>query len=541
MSKKPALLALFTLLAVAAVPLPAQVGQTGAWVPDISVNSELERYLRILQVGGVVPLYPWSLRGFSPAELDRFAPIDTAHPWAGRYPLHADTAGGVRVKLIRPESRLIYNSAFPYGYNDGAVWAGRGITAVMQAGLIARYGPVSLQVAPIAFWAQNRHFDLVPNRLTGRRAFADPISPGNIDLPQRFGDEAYGRVDLGQSFLRVDLRGATMGVSTANQQWGPALQHPVVLGNNAAGFPHAYVGTSSPVSIGIGRVHGRLVWGRLGQSEYSSVGGTDATRFMAGAVGIFTPRGIDGLEVGVARFYHMPWDSLGRRALKPLESFTKINLPVMHGSVDDNRTDRANQIASVFARWIVPNSGMEIYGEFGREDHNWDFGDFILQPDHISAYTIGFQKHLRWFAPQFISVRGEVMNSLQTHIAQERPQSPFYWHGIIRQGHTQRGQLLGSGAGYSGGGSVLAADAYNESGRWTLEWSRTRVHEAGRLIIPRADSRASGVMHSLGAEVLWFRGPVDLQGGMRVVYNLSQYFASNAVGFNANLGMRLGF
>ena len=35
------------------------------------------------------------------------------------------------------------------------------------------------------------------------------------------------------------MRGFTAGVSTANQQWGPSADLPLLLGTNAAGFPHA--------------------------------------------------------------------------------------------------------------------------------------------------------------------------------------------------------------------------------------------------------------------------------------------------------------
>src|SRR5690606_39168707 len=100
----------------------------------------------------------------------------------------------------------------------------------LQGGVAARYGPVSLTLAPLFFWAQNRGFDLLPNGRSGRLAFADPVSPGSIDLPQRFGDSPYARLDPGQSTLRVDLPFLAAGVSTADQYWGPALVHPLVLG-----------------------------------------------------------------------------------------------------------------------------------------------------------------------------------------------------------------------------------------------------------------------------------------------------------------------
>ncbi|HEX8360753.1 MAG TPA: hypothetical protein VF613_11615, partial [Longimicrobium sp.] len=57
--------------------------------PDLRLEataaSDAEGYLRTLQVAGMAPLYPWSLRSFSPGEIDRLAPTHRAHPWAARF------------------------------------------------------------------------------------------------------------------------------------------------------------------------------------------------------------------------------------------------------------------------------------------------------------------------------------------------------------------------------------------------------------------------------------------------------------------------
>src|SRR5581483_7717213 len=96
-------------------------------------------------------------------------------------------------------------------------------------------------------------------------------------------------------------------LSTADQWWGPAIENPLILSNNAPGFLHLSIGTSTPVNIGIGRVHGRVVWGRLEQSAYSPDQGPDSLRFMSGLVAEFMPRGVPGLELGAARFFNSPW------------------------------------------------------------------------------------------------------------------------------------------------------------------------------------------------------------------------------------------
>ena len=64
--------------------------------------------------------------------------------------------------------RAIYNTAFPNGYNDGALWAGRGGTVSATAGFALRWGALSVRVEPMVFWAENRSFALMPNGLFGR-------------------------------------------------------------------------------------------------------------------------------------------------------------------------------------------------------------------------------------------------------------------------------------------------------------------------------------------------------------------------------------
>jgi hypothetical protein len=513
---------------------------------EVFVGSEMESYLRFLQSEGSAGVYPWSIRGLSPQEVERIAPADTLHPWAHRYRLRDRPGGGLRLGLISPDAAMIFNSAFPYGANNGPVWAGRGITGAVRAGFYARWGPASLVVAPLAFHATNAEFDLVPTGRQGRLAFADGRFPSQIDLPQRFGDAPYARVDPGQSTLRLDVPVLTLGVSTANQHWGPASEHPILLGNNAPGFLHAFAGTSAPLDLWLGRVHGRIVWGRLEQSPYSVVEGPLSRRFMSGLVGVFTPRGVAGLEIGGARFFHQKWPEDGLNAtdlLKPFEGLLKENLrhredPVIPG---EPTTDPDNQLASIFFRWAPPASGFEIYGEYGREDHSWNLRDLILAPDYTGGYMLGFRRLWRRSPREWIALRGELLDLQIGHLARVRASTPFYIHAWNRQGHTHHGQIIGSAAGYGGAGSLLAADRYHPGGRWTLAWRRAVRMDRGVVAgAQNSDQRAVDVMHSLGLETLVFRGRFALSAGVEGVHSLNRNFDSNRFNLNATLGVRAG-
>lgn len=523
--------------ALAALALALDAGGLGAQgrLGGVFVNSEAENYLRDLQVAGAVPLYPWSIRGFSPREQDRLAPPEGVHPWAARFPHDS-----VRPSLeeLAPELRVTMNSAFPYGSNDGAVWAGRGITGAVRAGLRARRGAFSLTLAPEAFWTQNSSFPLlkVPAR-PGQLIYADPRSL-DIDLPQRPGDGGYGRLDPGQSTARMDTRAVTLGVSTANQHWGPASEYPVLLGNNAGGFPHVFLGTGVPAPVGVGRLHARLVWGELAQSEYSPITGTRSRRLMSGAVVSFTPRWLPGLEVGGATFIHTPWPEDGLEASDFFRVFQGLKDTGESREPGGPGLGADNQIATVFGRWVFPRSGLEVYGEFGREDQVYDLRNLAVEPDHDAAYMFGMRKVWLRSPARMVVMRGEILSTQVSHLDLIDRRTRFYTHFAERQGHTQRGQILGSPAGYGGAGALLAGDWYHPRGRWTVTLARELRRDRADYPVASVGTGGPDVMNALGVEMVRFTRTMDVTAGLRGVYELNRDFGGNAFNLNATIGLR---
>ena len=259
---------------------------------EVFVNSELDQYLRLMQLAGQSKWSPWSIRSLSRKQVEALTPENDLDPWSRRFRFEARDGPKVGWAAIRPTSAVVFNSSFPFGRNDGVVWAGKGVTAVLQAGVAAWWGPVSLTMSPVAFQSQNDAFDLKNTGRSGPLKFADPRSPRNIDRPQRFGNGRYGRVDLGESTLRIEASGITLGASTATQQWGPAVQFPLMMGGNAPGFSHVFLGSANPFSTWIGLLHARAIWGRLEESYYTERSGAAKSRFGTGVVLSFSPRGV---------------------------------------------------------------------------------------------------------------------------------------------------------------------------------------------------------------------------------------------------------
>lgn len=550
--------ALFSFLAPAAARAQRNLGGRN----EVFAGSDLESYLRYLQTLGKSESYPFSMRAFSPQEIDRLAATDTLHPWARRYDLQKREHRGLEWAIVRPTASAYINTGFPFGGNDGPVWQGKGLTSSIQGGISARWKYFSGTLAPIAFRSENQQFTLMRNGEVGFLAFADGQLPTYIDRPQRFGVDPYSQVDWGQSEIRFDGFGVAAGISTANQWWGPTNNFPYILGNNAAGFKHFFFGTSHPADLWIAKLHARLVYGQLDQSSYSSVTGPDyfvsyaepgRKRFMAGLVASLEPRGMPGLEIGGTRFFHGPTDQLGYwfsiHDLKlPLQGLYKGGLPIESDTaiLGGQQALKENQLASVFLRWAPPGSGFEVYGEYGREDHALDKRELIVEPDHSSAWNMGFRR--AWLdagGKVMQAVRGEMFTYESSAGTRSSGEAQTYVHGVMRQGHTERGQMLGADVGpASGSASEFAYDRYNPSGRFTAFIRRQVQHEARwPTIYHRGPAlfRAVDVMNSIGGEVNRFVGPLEVLARITLTADLNRYFVSDQNNANFALQIKRGF
>ncbi|HET8713760.1 MAG TPA: hypothetical protein VFM23_08790, partial [Gemmatimonadales bacterium] len=129
----------------------------------------------------------------------------------------------------RFQTVTVYNSAFAFSLNDGALWAGRGWNQLVRAGVRARWGRVTLMLAPELVSSENRAYAVPSTR------------PYSIDLPERFGARGFSRLEPGQSTLALDLGAVTVGASTANEWWGPGIRNAIVLSNNAPGIWRGFV------------------------------------------------------------------------------------------------------------------------------------------------------------------------------------------------------------------------------------------------------------------------------------------------------------
>lgn len=510
----------------------------------IAVGGDLNEYLRYLQSEGKVPLVTWGLRGFSPNVVDSLTTIGGNHPWKNSWMFRPEHDQYFRIIPIDVMAR--FNSAYPYGINEGPVWSGKGATTAVSAGVMGTWGPLSVVIKPIVFWAQNSAFATQPTGEVGNRAFEDALYGQTIDRPQRFGRASYTHVDPGETTVRFDGWGVSLGATSANEWWGPATMFPYLVGNNAAGVPHVFLGTERPTNIYIGTLQARVEYGMEFQSPYSPVQGsetfrnvdsTGTRRVMSGLILTFSPRGIPGLELGGARYFHRPWTgSFTASDLKsPFEGLLTASPNVTAGGTSYTSAEVANQLASVWMRWVFPHSGLEVYGEYGHEDHNIDLNDLYAELDHSRTAMLGFRKAFMYDSSGFQAVRMEWFDGTQSTNARHRAEGAIYLHSVLHQGHTEEGKVIGTGTGIgTPAAAQIAWDRYAHGGRITAY--AMRMSESPTLDMAPDSVRVTGV---LGVDMVRFAQAADITIGAALAYSTRGGNFGNGWNGSINVGLRV--
>jgi hypothetical protein len=502
---------LSVLLAAAPSLVAAEPCEPGELVEVEGLATPDDDLVRVGELLGAVPVSPTLLRrgGVRPVALcEGGSPL----PWslARRPPATGPEAFTLPVKL-----ESIVNTGYPFGGNDGLLWAGRGVSSELSLGAGFRLGAVTAVIAPELAWQQNDSFQFRTSGLPGDAQWADPFYPTAIDLPRRFGAGPFTKVGPGQSFVRFELGGFAAAFSTENLWSGPGIRNSIALSSTAPGFPHVYVGTSRPLNTWIGRVEAASTWGRLERTRYA--GGSTAPALFTALVLGWEPRFAPGLSLGLTRAFLQPWEGRSFGDYFPyIQSFFKEDLETQPGGLPGDNPDD-NQLASVFARWAFPPVGFEVYVEWAREDHSMSFKGFLQEPEYSSAVLFGFQKVHR-AGRRVVRVMGE-----GTFLQETR--APFNWAAPVYYLHgggldyTHQGQLLGAWIGPGSDSQTLAVDVFGARGR--LGAFAERIRRQVKWYIDHEPE--------LNAQV-----DLELLGGLRGVW----FLRGAELGWEASVGYR---
>jgi hypothetical protein len=434
-----------------------------------------EDYARLVELTVGAHISPRISRRLSSSEAAacQIGPWDSGVPYTKRLE---------SVVTVVPLSFLSsYNSAYPEDRNNGALWSGRGMSAALGGGIVFIGGPLSVGFVPVVTYQQNRSYQLLPPFIGTRSVYSSGLYAG-LDAPQRFGSQPYSSFDLGQSYVRLTFGKFAMGFSKENVWWGPGVSNAILFTNTAPGFPHLFLNLTEPTSIGIGKLGVEALWGRLSESKYFDTNPANDHRMIVGAVLTLEPKWTPGLFLGFGRTFLMPWDSISGRNLFPLGRGFVSKGQVTPSNPSGNTND--DQRLSLMGRYVLPESGFELYGEWAREDAAWDWSDFFQEPEHSSGHVIGAQKLFTPSATRWIRLYSELTNlqELRQDRPAIRPAASFYVHGP--QGHTQLGQLLGASIGPGSESQFIGIDVFTAGGLVGGYFERVRRDEFSALGIP---------------------------------------------------------
>jgi len=434
----------------------ALAGQSRLWQPLVAIGDAADDQVRLSQITGGTPSGAYLLRSASL--------LTPALPGA---------AAKLRWAFITPELTTVDNTALPFSLNDGAMWAGRGWNGRIRGGIRGEWGRWFFILAPELLASQNRPYALpnpltVPPRPLDRSPLASPwhLSP-SIDAPLRFGYDAFGMLDPGQSAIGMRFGSFVAGAASENEWWGPGIRNAIVLSSNAPGIPRVFLRTRRPLRVPGGRLHGTWFLGGLSESPDFDTNPYNNRRSISGGALVWNANFDQGLSLGLARTVYgalQTWWDLPKHLFDVARGRGAAGVP-------------REQLFSLFGRWVFPSDRFAVHFEWARTEMPRSLRDLLTAPNHSQGYTLG----LEWVAPTRSADAGRAFLRLQAEATylerspsyRDRPVAPFYTSTTVLQGYTQRGQVIGAAIGQGGSSQWIAADYF--APRWRVGLSAGRI------------------------------------------------------------------
>ncbi|MEQ8238813.1 MAG: capsule assembly Wzi family protein [Cyclobacteriaceae bacterium] len=437
-------------------------------------------------------------------------------------------------KVLDPMVKMSFNSAYARGYNDGAVWQGKGVTSEAHFGIQGKKGIFSYTLQPVVFFSQNSDFDLAtagsPNLSPYNYQFA---VEGGIDYTQQYGTGAFTKFHLGQSEIKLNYKSLVASVSTQNFVLGPATFNPIIMSTQAGGFPHLRLGiVPTDISIGkknIGKLEGYLIYGLLQESDYFDNDQDNDNRYFSGLTGSFTPAIVPSLTIGFHRTMYKNTEFFESKDL--IAPIFVLDDGVQDGNVI-SVNDAFDQMAAVSIEWKFIEQGFRAYAEFAKND----FAS-ILEPEHSRGYTLGFEKNVILKENKSLDIVYEHTNLSRNHSYLWRPTPPFYVHGVNRHGYTHRGQILGAGIGPGSNADQMNIRFNKAKSQLGFSFQRIEFNK-DYLVINLPDEEFHDVEYSVGTFYRKNLEKIDLTSELIYSMNLNRYYAEDQSNLYFSLAAR---
>lgn len=375
---------------------------------------------------------------------------------------------GVNMKVYGPDWYNSFNTAAPYGQNDGALWQGKGYNTSLTAGLRFEGYGFELTFKPQLSFSQNMSFDIMPSNTDSPYGYFWGYGKNvGVDAPQRFGDKPFFVYDWGDSEVRWSWHSFTVGFGTQAIWLGPAYMNPILHSNNAASYPKVDLGLRRQKVIlpwlnwYLGDIEARIWTGKLTESDYFDNDDSNNHNMIHGLAFAYAPSFVPGLTLFANRVCLVKWDWANLKYLWPKEENTHVG---EKGAGEDQKM-------SFGFDWIFPQVGFEVYGEVGKDDYS----SLKVYPLRTIVYTVGLKKTFSIYEKWGIygQLNFEINNNELSHDFYFQWPYSFYYHYQITQGYTNRGQLLANSFSPAGNSQIVNFSVYYPKGKTILSFKRT--------------------------------------------------------------------
>ena len=399
-------------------------------------------------------------------------------------------------KILPLLNTTIFNSNRPFGWGNYGLQNGTGLQTMVSPGAFLKFHFLEVQLRPEFVWSQNKDFQGFPDQFSDNSIFARFRFWNFGDHPERFGEEFNQFAAWGQSYISLSFGKAELGFSTQNIWWGPGQFSALIFSDNARGMKHFYLKTKSPANIGIGLMEAQMIFGRAEDSGLNPSQNPQLNsqffrpfngdwRYVNGISISYQPSFLKNMTIGFNRTFQQYNEDVentfvGR--VPVFEAFQKEKLFENGNSVIYDQQAQDQQV-SVFFRFKSVKGMFEVYSEFGKHDHNFNWREFIMNPEHARAYLFGFQKLIKLPSQnRMLQLRGEIIHQQESVNRYLRYpvlgvlNTSWQTHYQVR-GFTNFGESMGTGIGVGANAQILEASLIKGISKFGLLIQRIENHQ----------------------------------------------------------------